>query len=272
MIGFQALASGSKANCMIIGDENNGTLIDLGLGQRNLNARLDRVGRSPGSFRSAVLTHTHGDHWNPASLMWLAKHGIRLWCHEAHADQITPSAPGFDKLAKMGLLSFYTEDRSFQPMPGWIFHPIPVSHDSEPTFGFRCDHDSWSMAYLADLGTTAGLPWGDLTSLDFLAIESNHDPEMLRQSSRPYHLINRIAGNDGHLSNHQCAETALHLVRKSGGRLSSILLLHLSSECNSLHLALESTRSALNGIIEASRVSVAPQDRPSTEIYAATAA
>lgn len=272
MIGFQALASGSNANCMIIGDEDNKTLIDLGLGRRNLDNRLNRVGLSSGSFRSAVLTHTHGDHWNPASLMWLAKHGMRLWCHEAHADQITPSAPGFHRLAELGLLSFYREDRSFQPMPGWIFHPIPVSHDSEPTFGFRCVRDSWSMAYLADLGTTSDLPWSDLNGLDFLAIESNHDPEMLRQSGRPHHLINRIAGDGGHLSNDQCADTVRQIAKKSAGKLASVLLLHLSSECNSHRLALDSTRQALAGIIEASRVSVAPQDRPSVEFSTATAA
>jgi len=272
MIGFQALASGSKANCMIIGDETHGTLIDLGLGIKGLIARLDLVGWNPGNFRSAVLTHTHGDHWNPSSLKWLAKLGIRLWCHEAHADQISIQAPGFNKLKNMGLLSYYREGRTFEPMPGWKFHPIPLSHDSEPTFGFRCDHASWSMAYLADLGTTTDLPWEDLGSLDFLAIESNHDPEMLRQSNRPHQLIKRIAGIYGHLSNDQCAETVRHLLKKSSGKLESVLLLHLSNECNSPHIALGSTRLALQGMMESSRVCVAPQDNPSARFFAAKAA
>lgn len=272
MIRFQALASGSKANCMIIGDETYGTLLDLGLGVRGLNARLDLVGWDPENFRSAVLTHTHGDHWNPSSLMWLAKHGIRLWCHEAHAGHISAQATGFNKLKSMGLLSYYREGRTFEPMPGWKFHPIPLSHDSEPTFGFRCDHASWSMAYLADLGTTIDLPLQDLGSLDFLAIESNHDPEMLRQSNRPYHLINRIAGNYGHLSNEQCAETVRQLLKKSSGRLESVLLLHLSNECNSPQIALGSTRLALHGMMESSRVFVAPQDSPSARFSAAKAA
>ena len=272
MIGFQALASGSKANCMILGDKNNGTLLDVGLGVRSLNSRLDLIGWNPENFRSAVLTHTHGDHWSQSSLMWLSQQGIRLWCHEAHAAQISPLAPGLNELRRKGLLSLYKEDRSFQPMPGWNFHPIPVSHDSDPTFGFRCDHTSWSMAYLADLGTTEGLPWENLANLDFLAIESNHDPDMLRQSNRPKHLINRIAGNSGHLSNHQCAETAVQLMKKSSGRLESVLLLHLSSECNSPELALRSTRSALQGTTKSIRISVAPQGDPSPRFSTTRAA
>jgi len=157
-------------------------------------------------------------------------------------------------------------------MPGWKFLPIPLSHDSEPTFGFRCVHPSWSMAYLADLGTTTDLPWEDLDSLDFLAIESNHDPEMLRQSNRPHELIKRIAGIYGHLSNDQCAETVRKLMDNSSGKLESVLLLHLSHECNCPHIALGSTRLALQGKMESSRVCVALQDNPSARFSAAKAA
>lgn len=271
MIGFQSLASGSKANCMVLGDDSNAVLLDCGLGPRELTARLDSVGQMTGSIRSVVLTHTHTDHWTPASLRWLARNRVRVWCHEAHVDQIT-SRDAIDALTESGLLSHYREGKPFSPMPGWHYLPIPLSHDKEPTFGFRCDHGPWSMAYLADLGTASDLPWDSLTGIDFLAIESNHDPEMLRQSGRPHHLITRIAGNSGHLSNGQCAEAARNLAQKSQGRLSSVMLLHLSAECNSTRKALGSTRSALDGLVDPTRVLVAHQDEPGTRITGRAAA
>ena len=45
-----------------------------------------------------------------------------------------------------------------------------------------------------------------LKGLDFLIIESNHDLEMLMNGTYPWHLKNRIHGEQGHLSNDDTAD------------------------------------------------------------------
>jgi phosphoribosyl 1,2-cyclic phosphodiesterase len=270
MVGLQVLASGSAANCSVVGDGNSSLLIDIGLGVREMQTRLTSAGIETSSIKAAVLTHTHTDHWNPASLNWLAKHGARLWCHAAHVDQISPSTKGLQSLLSQGLVSFFHDGTPFRPIPSWTFTPIRVSHDAEPTFGFRFEREAVTarkkvaMAYLADLGTaTESLPWDLLHDLDGLALESNHDPDMLESSNRPHHLIRRIRGNSGHLSNQQCGEAAARFAKQSSGRLKSVILLHLSRECNTAQLAGEASSEALKGLVDPRQIGVAVQNAPS---------
>jgi phosphoribosyl 1,2-cyclic phosphodiesterase len=263
---FQSLASGSSANCGILSDGSDGILLDLGMTPKRLAERLGELGISAEGIRCAVLTHTHSDHWKETTLSWMASKGIRLWCHESHAAHLRLHARAFQRLMESNLISHFQHDYPFRPGHGWDFYPIHLSHDCIPTFGFRCEHHAGSMAYLADLGTSDDLPWQQLGDLQALAIESNHDPEMLERSSRPVQVINRIRSDQGHLSNRQCAEAASRVSRISGGKLASVLLLHLSRDCNTHQLALDSTRKHLASQISPEAVSVAPQDRASIPI------
>ncbi|MBO5941007.1 MAG: MBL fold metallo-hydrolase, partial [Kiritimatiellae bacterium] len=66
-------------------------------------------------------------------------------------------------------------------------------------------------------------------------LESNHDPILLEQSNRPVSLKHRIRGRTGHLSN----EDAAMLLRETNPLcLKTLLLGHISSECNSHSLAM----------------------------------
>ena len=61
--------------------------------------------------------------------------------------------------------------------------------------------------------------------------QSNYDPAMQLQSNRPQFLIDRIMGGDGHLSNAQSMAAIKHIDSQS--TLQHVVLLHLSSQCNS---------------------------------------
>ena len=59
------------------------------------------------------------------------------------------------------------------------------------------------------------------------------------------HLIQRIAGPRGHLSNDQACE----LVRKfASPRLKKLYLAHLSHQCNAVHLAIEAMKETFKEI------------------------
>ena len=103
-----------------------------------------------------------------------------------------------------------------------------------------------AFAYVADLGCWDRGLVDRLIDVDLLALEFNHDPELLRNSSRPPWLIHRILGDEGHLSNAQAAALVTALLKQgSPTRLRQLVLLHLSQECNSSELAAASARAAL---------------------------
>ena len=65
-------------------------------------------------------------------------------------------------------------------------------------------------------------------------MESNHDIEMLNNSSYPFELRQRILSDKGHLSNY---DSAKYLATFAGNKTKYILLAHLSEENNTEELA-----------------------------------
>ena len=74
----------------------------------------------------------------------------------------------------------------------------------------------------------------NLDGSDFLLLEANYDPEVLRCSKYPFPLKTRIAGPNGHLPNEMAGKTISYLL-KSG--LKGAMLGHLSKESNFPELA-----------------------------------
>src|SRR5258708_29811235 len=95
---FTVLASGSGGNAALVQSDDFGLLIDVGLGPRQLSARLSAAGSSWSAVDAVVLTHTHSDHWKDRTLGYLRAHGIPLYCHPAHQPNLRTYAPAFRTL------------------------------------------------------------------------------------------------------------------------------------------------------------------------------
>lgn len=240
---FCVLASGSSGNVSLAVHEECGVLIDLGLGPRRLERALAGVGRSWDDIRAAVLTHTHGDHWNPACIDELCRRGITLFCHARHERALSAAHESFAELTKLGLVRTFDLDRRWPIAPRWTAVAFAVPHDAGLTCGYRLE--AWQnqraasvLGYAADLGS-----WNEglarrLANVDILALEFNHDEALQRDSGRPRFLIERVLGARGHLSNVQAAELLRAILRASEpGRLSHLFQLHLSGQCNDPDLA-----------------------------------
>ncbi len=250
-VQFAVLASGSRGNATLIrsGAGGAGLLLDVGLGPRTLAERLATIGASWQGIAAAVLTHTHGDHVDSATLGMLAKHGIVFYCHEAHRDALNGMV-GFQKLLAAGLCRDY-DDRPFLAPNGVWVEPLALRHD-RPTFGFRIEarperrKNTVAIGYLADSGSWSDAMADALAEVDVLGVEFNHDVDLQRMSPRSPALISRNLGDHGHLSNRQGAEfvTAV-LDRSAKSRVRHLVLLHLSQECNTWELALQSARAAV---------------------------
>jgi phosphoribosyl 1,2-cyclic phosphodiesterase len=273
-IRFTVLASGSAGNSSLVQIDGFGLLLDAGLGPRQLARRLSAVGASWAQVNAVLLSHTHSDHWHDRTLAHLQRHGIPLYCHAEHADSMLRDGSAFAPLQSAGLVRWFREDEALLLTPMLRCRTLPLSHDGGPTFGFRFDAEPTAMfgepsalAYAADLGTWTPELAQALADVDVLALEFNHDVGMQHASGRSFHLIRRILGDRGHLSNVQAAALVQETLRRSApGRLRHLVQLHLSRDCNQPELARRTALAALG--TQAVEVHTASQDIPGPAVSA----
>jgi phosphoribosyl 1,2-cyclic phosphodiesterase len=246
-----------------------GVLVDAGLGPRTLGKRLEAVGADWHRVHAVLLTHTHSDHWCSRTLAQLERRGIPFYCHPDHTAVLAEASAAFRALDSAELVRFYEPGVELQLGDTLRCHPLPVPHDGGPTFGFRfegppdifggCER----LAYAADLGAWSAHLARELADVDLLALEFNHDVDLEKRSGRASTLIERVLGDDGHLSNAQAAALLNEVLALSErGRLRHIVQLHLSRDCNRPELARTAAGAVLAEWSESATVHTARQDRP----------
>ena len=77
---------------------------------------------------------------------------------------------------------------------------------------------------------------------DFEDVKTNHDEELLKKGSYPWHLKQRILGERGHLSNKNAGALLSEIVT---GEMRHVFLGHLSEENNRPYLAYETVEEIL---------------------------
>jgi len=226
---FCVLASGSSGNCIFVGSQRTGILVDAGLSARETARRLELIGIPVSAVSAICLTHEHGDH--VAGLFTLhQRYGIRLYANSG-----TVSALGRDpKMQRLAWQVFSTGSR-FQ-IGDLTLDPFPVSHDAYEPVGFIVSCGSSMVGIVTDIGAPTHLVRELLRPCRALIIESNHDENLLAGAKRPWTLKQRIAGRQGHLSNRHAAEMITEIASKA---LSHVFLCHLSADCNRPELALK---------------------------------
>ncbi|MGB7551679.1 MAG: MBL fold metallo-hydrolase, partial [Chromatiaceae bacterium] len=123
---------------------------------------------------------------------------------------------------------------------------------------FTLESGGRRLGLLTDSGCVTPHIRDRLRECDALMLECNHDSEMLRRGPYPPFLRARVAGDFGHLGNHQAAELVSSMPHRG---LSSLLMAHLSEKNNHPELA----RQALLAVDAslADRLTLAEQDSPS---------
>lgn len=242
---FCVLGSGSSGNASYLEADDFGVLLDVGLGPRRLAKGLAAAGASWERVRAAILTHTHGDHWNSNTLKHLLKRHIPLHCHREQAASLRRQSMLFRALERANLVCGYDALRPIK-LGALDCLPFAVPHDDEPTCGFRIEGPAGTLGYAADLGNWSERIARYLCDVDILAVEFNHDEAMERRSGRSRMLIDRVLGDHGHLSNDQGAGLVAHVLRNTEpGRMRHVVLLHLSRQCNHPRLAHAAAEAAL---------------------------
>ncbi len=271
---FTVLASGSGGNASLVEADGFGVLIDAGLGPRQLAHRLAAVGASWSAVQAVLLTHGHSDHWKDRTLAHLHQRGIPLYCHLDCHSVLQAYSPAFAKLLAEGLVRPFEPWQEFSLAAGLHCRPLPVRHDSGATFGFRLEGprnlfgEAAAVGYAADLGCWDEALAGALADVDLLAVEFNHDVAMEYASGRSPRLIDRVLGDEGHLSNAQGAGLVRAVLSRSvAGRVRHLIQLHLSRDCNRPALAREAARAVLEEWTARVEVHTAAQDEPGATLH-----
>ncbi|NIS12914.1 MAG: MBL fold metallo-hydrolase, partial [Thermoplasmata archaeon] len=173
------------------------------------------------------LSHEHGDHTYGLRALH-TRHNIPLY---ANAGTIE----GVQRDARLRALSWEVFDTgSAFAIGDLVIQPFSVPHDAYDPVGFTIRHERVQVGVLADMGAPTTVVREHLRSCRVVVVEANHDEQMLQESSRPWHLKQRIRSRQGHLSNESAATM---LAEIAGPELDHVFLTHISDECNREDLA-----------------------------------
>ena len=229
------LASGSTGNCMYVAGEGTRLLIDAGVSLKEATARLAQLGVEVSTINAVLFTHDHADHCQRADVFH-RRHNLPFYANEG-------TAAGIELTTKCSEITWQIFETGSPFTIGQLqIEPFSVSHDAADAVGFVIKDGRVRLGVATDFGMVTTLVRRKLTDCDALILETNHDVEMLRQSGRPWSLIQRILGRQGHLSNEAAAELLASVV---GPRLKAVFLAHLSGECNTPALAERALREVL---------------------------
>ena len=250
------LGTGSAGNSTLVEAGETRVLVDAGFSGRDLERRLAYAGLLPEAIHGIVITHDHGDHTRGAGV-FSRRHGTPIYVTRPTLIACPKVFLGTEKVVT------YQVARPF--MIGQIrIEPFLTIHDAvDPVAVALVDEETDTRIGIAtDLGRPTTQIRLGLQDSDFLVLEANHDQVLLRNSSYPWSVQQRISSSHGHLSNHDAAKFACELLHP---RLAGILLAHLSQECNRPGLAAQVVGDALHTQGFQGFLDVALQNQP-TEV------
>lgn len=247
------LGSGSRGNCTLVEAGRTALLIDNGFSGAEISRRLLAIGRGPTMLTAILVTHEHNDH--------IAGVGVlsRQAALPVYANVPTHRAAE-DRLGRLAARLEFGTGEAFA-IGDLQIHPFAVSHDTADPVGFVVTDGRYRVGYCTDTGKITTLIGHHLRGCHALILESNHDPQMLREGPYPLRLQQRVRSNQGHLAN----EDAGHFLKQTVGgnsNLVHVVLAHLSETNNLPRLALEAARASLGPDFARLRIITAEQDKP----------
>ncbi|MCP4646540.1 MAG: MBL fold metallo-hydrolase [bacterium] len=227
-MNLAVLASGSSGNALAVEFEGQMLFFDAGLSGKQHLLRLESSGLPSAVPVGLFLSHEHSDHSRAAGIL------SRKWQLPIFGTQGTIYG---SKLVgqKLHGLEYFSNGDTVQ-LGNFTVQPWSISHDARDPSGFIVSAGGRKLGIATDMGVFTPLAHSMLTGCNGLVFEFNHDTDMLWNGSYPWPLKQRIASNEGHLSNEEAAEALQLLVHSE---LDLCVAAHLSEENNTVDIALQ---------------------------------
>lgn len=228
---FTVLASGSKGNATYLEIGSKNVLIDAGISLRQIQSRMEAASKRIDHLDAVFITHEHIDH--VIGLAAIAnKFKMPVYMTQGSYHNLNRKIK--ESLGPDGVKIIDYSDVLL--MDGFVVKPLVTYHDALEPCGYKFTEAGKSLVYITDTGYYPQGAFDMIRNAECYIIESNHDPEMLLDSDRPWQLKRRILDDEGHLSNE---DSAFLLANVLGEKTKKIILAHLSQECNTKVKALE---------------------------------
>ena len=195
-------------------DGNTELIIDCGTTKRYLNHCFERLSYQYQNADALLVTHTHKDHVSQLKMF----------------DEIPAFSCAKLERNEVNYVNAYERIR----IKDFDITILPMSHDCEGTIGFVIEGAFGKMVYVTDTGYIRKDVMPYIMNADYYVFESNHNIEMLMQTSRPVFVKQRIINDMGHLCNE---DSAYILSQVIGDKTKEIVLAHISQEGNHRQLA-----------------------------------
>ena len=227
MFQFCSLYSGSSGNCSFVQTNNTKILIDAGESAKKIGEALVSINVDPSSIDAILVTHEHSDHVKGLGI-FSKKFQIPVYANLETWNAMPKQKEKVeeDKIHTFSFDKFNIGDIEIKP--------FSIPHDAANPCGFNFYHENKKMSIATDIGHMNKEIINHLTNSSFMLLEANYEPEILKCSSYPYILKERIKGPNGHLSNSDAGKTISYLVKHG---LNNVMLGHLSKENNFPELA-----------------------------------
>lgn len=228
MLKFCSLYSGSTGNSLFLESSNSKILIDSGVSAKKIVDGLSSINVDINDIDAILVTHEHSDHVQSLGTI-SKKFNIPVYATHKTWDAM----PGQKDKISSSNIKYFNANEDFE-IGDFKIHSFLIPHDATEPCGFNFLYDDKKLSIATDLGHVTNSIMDSLEGSNFLMLEANYDPEVLKCSRYPYLLKTRIAGPNGHLPNNLAGKTIAHLINSG---LEGVTLGHLSKENNFPELA-----------------------------------
>lgn len=231
MLKFCSLYSGSSGNSSFIQSENKKILIDAGASGKKIVDALASICVSIEDIDAIFITHEHSDHTQSISTL-SQKYHIPIYANYETWEAMLEKK---NKINEENI-GYFHNNIAF-PFGDMTIFPFDVPHDAANPCGFSISDYNSKISIATDIGHITNTILENMSNSNFILLEANYEPDVLKCSRYPYLLKTRIASPYGHLSNIEAGK-AINYLKDHG--VQNVMIGHLSKENNFPELAYKS--------------------------------
>ena len=250
---LRVLGSGSKGNALAVRAGATLILVDFGFTHKEVARRLAECGADIDEVAAVFFTHDHVDHCRGVATFHNRHPSVPLFANGDTADAIALQSGVNDGWA------IFENGEPFA-VGDFTVTAFSISHDAADPVGYLFEAEGHSLFVGTDMGFVSANVREMFAHATCAVLEANHDPILLEQSDRPVSIKQRIQGRTGHLANE---EAATLLLETNPPCLKTLLLGHISQQCNSASLVRKAFTDALTELGRSDiSLSLLEQDSP----------